>query len=152
MIPIILAFLVWSAVLERGGILNKSGPEVDDTDYFPTEACGCADYIVVGDDFFCFPVGDFQPPSNSYHAESIEAHDLRWRGCEVGQRLFILFEIEEECKDGSGACAPGGYICEQSIFVDAEGATHPMEVLMLKPIAGNFSNCYDGFDWELESD
>ena len=133
-IPILLAFLVWSAFFERGGIFSKSGQYIHDAGYLPAEASCCADYIVVVDGIFCLPADDFQPTANSYEAAAIEPDDRCRRGGDAGQGLFIMVEITDECKDGLGACAPGGYGHNHEVFLVPEGATHPTKVLELKPV------------------
>ena len=149
MMPSLLALLVWFTFSEHGGYVHRLLSYVYDMDYHLAEASDGADYTLVIDDFYWVSAGECRPAANPYEAAAIQAAARCTCEADDGEILVIVVEIEEECKDGLHACAPGGYVRDHGIVLDPEGATHPTTVLWLKPLAGSFAVFDGGPHWEF---
>lgn len=147
-IPSLLGLLVWFSFSGHGGYVHRLLSYVYDLDYHLAEASDSADYTVVVDNFYWTQAGECQTHAHPYESEAIQANARCLLEATEGQILFIVVEIEEEYKDGPDAPAPGGYIRDLDIILDPEGATHPMTLLRLKPLAGSF-DVFDGGQYRV---
>jgi len=150
-LPCLLALLVWFTFSKHGGTVHRLLSYVYDMDYYLAEASDGADYTVVVDDFYWVPAGEYRPLADPYETAAIQAAARCSCEADDGEILVIVVKIEEY-KDGQDAFAPGGYFRDQGIVLDPEGATHPMTVLRVKPLAGSFAVFDGGPYWEYQQE